>query len=76
MAKANPKAKLPSTSKQDSDSGANLSFDGDSTNAYNWRSKFMANVHSSRSKRSRQKPKAPGNRTDTSAGQRSSDSEN
>lgn len=75
MAKRSQSAKSPSSSNSDSDSEANRLFEESSSNAYNWRSKFTANVRKNNSKSSRRKPKAPENQTDTSVEQRSADSE-
>lgn len=75
MAKQAQRPKSPTTSKRGSDSEANRLFEEPSSNGYNWRSKFTANARLSRSKQSRPKREAPENQTDTSAEQRSSDSE-
>lgn len=62
-------------SNGNSDSAANLPFEGDSSNAYNWRQKYMANVHSSNSKSSLQKQKERGSQIGTFVVPPSADSE-
>lgn len=75
MAKAPKKAGSRSSLKRSSDSGASRLFEEDSTNAYNWRSRYMANVHSNNSKESLQKQKERGSQIGTSVEQPSADSE-
>ena len=62
--------------KKGSDSEASLNFEGDSSNAYNWRQRYMENVHSTNSKSSLQKQKERGSQIGTFAAPPSADSEN
>lgn len=70
---------LPTDSQTDSNEDSapepNQLFEGASTNAYNWRSKFTANVRTPRSAPSRPKRLPKGSRTGISVGRRSAGSE-
>lgn len=69
-----PKGSRPG-SKGASGSETNQMFVEGSTNAYNWRSKFMANKRSQRSGPSRPRQQESGSPTDTSAEPQSAGSE-
>ena len=75
MAREPKKRRSQRTLKEGSGSEANRLFEDDSTNAYNWRSKYMANVRLSNSRESLQKQKERGSQIGTFAEPPSVDSE-